>query len=243
MNIMKKLATSGLVLASALAVSTSVNAEQQWSDFSLSYLKGSQHKVIEKDQEFVTVEHASGHNWGDTFLFVDRNKSNTGSISTYGEFAPRLSLGYLTDSDLSFGIVKDVLIASTWEMGDGFNNYMLGLGVSLDLKGFNYFTANVYQVNNDGDADSDQMLTLTFAYPFKLGSADFLYDGFLDWSSASDTSASEMNFTSQLKYNLGGAFNTKAPVYVGIEYAYWNNKFGIPGVDERAASLLLKWHF
>lgn len=231
-----------LLCAGAMSISSTASAEMQWSDLSLSYLKGSQYKVIEEDQQFLTIEHASGHNWGDTFLFVDRNKSESGSISTYGEFSPRLSLSYLTDSDLSFGIVKDVFIASTWEMGDGFDNYLVGLGVSLDLPGFAYFGANVYQANN-GAWDNDQMLTVTWGYPFKLAGADFLYDGFVDWSNSSDSQASEMNFTSQLKYNVGGALGTKAPVYLGLEYAVWNNKFGISGVDERSASFLLKWHF
>ena len=242
MGIVKKIATSILVLTSTLVASCSVNAEQFWSNFSISYLNGSQYKVIEEDQQFFTLEHASGHNWGDTFFFLDRNQSKSGATGHYAEFSPRLSLGYLTGNDLSFGIVKDVFIATTWEQGEGFDNYLLGLGVSLELPGFNYFTANVYRANNQL-WDNDEILTLTFAYPFKLGNAEFLYDGFLDWSTTSGTRRAEMNFTSQLKYNLGGAFGTKSPIYIGVEYSYWNNKYGISGVDERAASLLLKWHF
>lgn len=246
MRIFKKTSTNvlalGMVFSAALVISHTANAKQIWSNFSLSYLKGSQYKVIEENQQFFTIEHASGHDWGSTFFFTDRNQSESGATGTYGEFAPRVSLGYLTGSDLSFGIVKDVLIASNWERGDGFDNYMIGLGVNLELPGFNYFSANIYQVNNQL-WDNDQMITLTFGYPFKLGNAEFLYDGFLDWSKANDTNASELNFTTQLKYNIGGVFKTKAPVYIGLEYAFWNNKFGISDVDERASSLLLKWHF
>lgn len=226
----------------AAALSSNAAAEMKWNDFSLSYLTGSQYEVGDNSRQFLTVEHASGHDWGDTFYFYDRSKSSNGTLEAYAEFSPRLSLSYLTGSEMSAGIISDVFIATTWEQGEFFDNYLVGVGVNLNVPGFNYFTANVYQANNSA-WDNDQLLTLTWAYPFKLGSADFVYDGFMDWSNSSDTNASEMNFTSQLKYNVGGAFGSKAPVYVGIEYAFWNNKFGIAGVDERSASFLLKWHF
>jgi len=241
MKLLKKLKLSVCFVGLGLA-SSAVQAEMLWSDFSVSYLSGDQYKVGDKSRQYLTVEHASGHNWGDTFFFSDRSKAKDGTRDSYYEFSPRLSLGYVTGNDLSFGVISDVFIASTWEQGASFDNYLLGLGVSLKLPGFNYFTANVYQANNSA-WDNDQMLTLTWGLPFKLGGGDFLYDGFLDWSNSSDTQAAEMNFTSQLKYNLGGMLGTKSPVYIGIEYAFWNNKYGISGIDERSTSLLFKWHF
>lgn len=228
-------------LCCALA-SAGVSAKQLWSDFSLSYVKGSQFEVVEPDQQTITVEHASGHDWGDTFFFIDRQESDSGASSTYFEISPRLSLGYVTGADLSFGIVKDVFLASTWESGDGFDNYMAGLGVSLDIPGFQYANANIYRVNNE-TTENDTMVTLTWGVPFAIGNADFLYDGFLDWSTEEDDHASESNFTHQLKWNAGKLIGTAAPVYVGMEYSYWTNKYGIDGADERNPALLLKWHF
>lgn len=238
----KKLVLAMLPVCAGITFSSQVNAEMQWSDFSLSYLSGNEYEVGDKSRKVLTIEHASGHSWGDNFFFAERTKSKNGTIENYYELAPRLSLGHLTGSDLSFGIVSDVFVATTWEQGEFFDNYLLGIGVSLAVPGFNYLTANVYQANN-GEWDNDQMLTVTWGVPFKLGRAVFLYDGFLDWSSSSDSQAAEMNFTSQLKFNLGQVFETKQPVYLGIEYAYWTNKFGISGVDERSTSLLFKWHF
>nr|HPQ95927.1 outer membrane protein OmpK [Thiolinea sp.] len=190
----------------------------------------------------ITVEHSSRHHWGDTFFFMDRLQSDDGTTQNYAEFSPRLSLGGVTDSDLSFGPVKDVLLASTWESGENFDNLLYGIGFALDVPGFNYVNLNVYKAANDVSED-DEQLTLTWGLPFKLGSADFLYDGFLDWSSASATNAAEMNWTSQLKWNVGKHLALKSPLYLGLEYAHWNNKFGIKGVDERNPALLLKWHF
>lgn len=241
---MKKLQTSACVLAGAIAstLSASASAEMLWSSFSLSYLNGSDYEVGDPDRQVVTVEHASGHSWGDNFFFLDRLESDNGNSENYMELSPRLSLSSLTGSNLSFGLVKDVLLAGTWESGEGFDNVLAGVGVSLDLPGFKYFNANLYRANNEKSSD-DTQLTLTWGLPFALSDAEFLYDGFIDWTTSESDKASEMNFTSQLKWNAGKLIGTNAPVYVGVEYAYWNNKFGIDGVDERNPALLLKWHF
>ncbi|WP_299197902.1 DUF5020 family protein [uncultured Amphritea sp.] len=236
----RKLALAALTASAFIAAPAS--AEMLWTNTSLSYLKGDDYKFTPTgNMDVVTLENATGHNWGDTFLFIDRSMPEDGSSSFYGEFSPRLSLSYATDSDLSFGLVKDVYLAGTWEAGNGFDNYLYGVSVNLDVPGFRYFTASVYQAFNDKSAN-DEQLTLTWAYPIEAGSQEFLIDGFLDWSTSSDTNESEMNFTPQIKWNAGKNMGLKSPLYVGVEYAYWNNKYGTT-TDERCASLLLKWHF
>lgn len=229
-------------LIAGAVLSTSASAEQLWSDFSLTYLNGKQYAVGDDHRQVITVEHASGHDWGDTFFFMDRLKYSDGTTENYGEFSPRLSLGYLTNSDLSFGPVKDVLLAGTWESGEGFDNYLAGVGFKMNVPGFKYFNVNLYRANNELK-HNDSQVTLTWGLPFTFGSSEFLYDGFLDWSTQESDHAEEMNFTSQIKWNIGKLFGTKHPVYVGMEYAYWTNKFGIKGVNERNPALLLKWHF
>ena len=235
----------GIVLFFSM-LATTVQAKMLFGDFSLSYLHGEDYKVGDNIRDVLTVEHASGHTWGDNFFFVDRLKSNNGDLETYFELSPRISTKALLGQSLQAGFIKDVLLALTWE-GDAnpysqFNNYLTGIGFSFDVPGFRYFTANVYKVNNQL-LENDEQLTLTWGLPFNIGGAEFLYDGFVDWSSGKSDHAAETNFTSQLKWNVGRLFSTSAPVYVGIEYAYWNNKFGIAGVKENNPCLLLKWHF
>ena len=232
-----------ICLLTYLIMTSLGNAEMLWGSFSLSYLKGNDYEVGDSNRQVLTVEHASGHNWGDNFFFMDRLKSENGSTSTYFELAPRISLSYLTDHKLGFSIIKDLYIATTWESSSaGFDNYLYGFGVALNVPGFKYINTNLYIANND-TANDDSQLTITWGLPFKISQSDFLYDGFLDWSSSSDTNASELNFTSQLKWNLSKYAGTKSPLYIGIEYAYWRNKFGIQGVVEKNPCLLVKWHF
>ncbi len=230
------------VACGSVLLSSTASAEMYWSNFSLSYLNGKKYEVGDAKRQVLTVEHASGHNWGDNFFFLDHTTTEHDNVDNYMELSPRLSLSYLSGSKLSAGFIKDVLLASTWEGGSSFNNYLYGVGLSLAIPGFKYFDMNVYKVSND-HIENDEQLSFDWGLPFTIGGAEFLYDGFLDWSSSAEDHAAEMNFTSQLKWNAGKLIDTKAPVYVGVEYAYWHNKYGIKDVDEKCPSLLIKAHF
>ena len=153
-----------------------------------------------------------------------------------------MSLGAVTGKELKFGPVKDVLLATTWEAGSNMDNFLYGIGLDFDVPYFQYAKLNLYKVNNDTKADDYQM-TLTYAIPFKIGSESFLADAFLDWSTAEKGSASEMNWTSQYKWNVGQHISPDTRLYVGVEHSVWNNKYNIKGKDENNVSALVKYHF
>lgn len=221
-----------------LLFSTQSQAENLWSDFSITALKGSNYQVGDNDRTVLTLEHASGNSWGDSFLFVDRLESDDGFTETYGELTLRYALFNSDDSLLS-----GVYLAGSTEIGDGFSNYLYGIGLDIAVPHFNYFQANFYLRNNEFARRSEQ---LTLVYGVPLG--PLYFDGFIDIASATtddfgNAQKRQINFTSQLKYDLAPHFELSNKLFVGIEYVYWNNKFGIDGVDERNVNLLLKWHF
>ena len=218
---------------------TSITAQAKtvWSDFSVTYLNGSDYEVGDTDREVITLEYVSGTTWGDTFMFFDRLKSSNGDVETYGEFSPRIKIKDYNDS-----FVKSVYFAPSVEFGPE-TNYLIGLGVDLDISAFDYFQVNAY-LRNNGEGDNSEQLTLAWGIP--LG--PLYYDGFMDYATAVDNTANgdtkaQMNFTSQLKYNLSPMLDLDTKLYIGIEYAYWINKFGIDGVDENNVNLLVKYHF
>ena len=91
-------------------------------------------------------------------------------------------------------------------------------------------------------------MTSSWALPFTLAAQDFIYDGFIDWSNSSDDKSSSLNFTSQLKWSLDKTLGLSNKLYLGIEYVYWLNKYGIQDspqfeTDESNINLLVKWHF
>jgi nucleoside-specific outer membrane channel protein Tsx len=245
------------IIFSSLALANSVNAETIWSNNSISYLKNTNDfQVLENDNiNVITFEHASGHNWGDVFFFADRitasqDANNGRHEETYGEVSARLSLSYLSGNKITMGPISDLYLASTYEHGTGnangfgfgFNNYLVGVGASWDIAGFNYLSSNVYLANND-DVDNDYQLTVAFGYPVSVGNHDIIIDGYLDWSSAADDHSADFHFNPQVRLDVGKYFGKAKFLEVGIEYSYWHNKFGLNFLDnESTVSAMVKVH-
>ncbi|MFV5482335.1 outer membrane protein OmpK [Acinetobacter towneri] len=238
-------------IAALCALSTAATFTQAapvWQDFSITGLYGENYAhpvgmVDDLEQTTITAEYTAGLKYGDFFAFADRTNNDLSGNETYFEVAPRLSLGAVSGQKLAVGPIKDVLIATTWEGGEGFNNYLYGIGFALDIPYTQYANINFYKVENDNQEDDYQM-TINYAVPFKIGSEEFLADAFLDWSTAEKNNhASELNWTSQYKWNAGKHISPDTKLYVGIEHSVWNNKYAIKGLDEHNVSALVKYHF
>lgn len=239
-------------LCALATTATFTQAKPIWQDFSLTGLYGENYKVPystqdEKiEQSTVTAEYAAGFKYGDFFAFADRTNNDPNGNETYFEVAPRLSLGAVTGQKLELGPITDVLIATTWEgnsaQDSDFNNYLYGIGFNLAIPYTNYATINFYKAENDLQEDDYQM-TITYAVPFKIGGEEFLADAFLDWSTAEGPNhKSELNWTSQYKWNVGKHISPETKLYVGVEHSVWNNKFGT-NIDQHDVSALVKYHF
>ena len=235
----------------ALATTTSLVQANPvvWQDFSLTALYGENYELGTEDRTTITAEYVAKLKYSDVFFFVDHQIDGHGDQNTYLELSPRLSLGEVSGKKLALGPVKDVLIATTWEHNAGYsrhnaesNNFMYGVGFDLAVPYTQYASVNFYKVEND-KIDDDYQMTITYAVPFKLGSEEYLVDAFLDWSTAEDDHASELNWTSQYKWNVGKHISPKTKLYLGIEHSVWNNKFGVKGFDQNDVSALVKYHF
>ncbi|KZZ44891.1 hypothetical protein A3758_16795 [Oleiphilus sp. HI0118] len=257
---MKQLKTIAGAAALAAAVAAPAQAEQFWADNSVTVLHSADYYNVghafgapQKTMEMttMTVEHASGHDWGDAFFFADRHngKGSFGDFNeTYAELSPRFSLSNMTGSELKAGPVTDVLIATTYEFSSdstGFSqdNYLYGVGLNWDLPGFAFFQTNFFYANNE-NIDDDLQLTVVYGVPFATGDVDWMFDGYIDWSSAQDDHGADFHFNPQLRADIGKFMGiTKSKLEAGIEYSYWHNKFGVKSDDaESAVSALIKYH-
>lgn len=208
-------------------------AETLWSDFSATLLKGSNYQLGDNNRTVFTFEHAAGYSWGDSFVFIDRLHSANGDRETYVEISPRFQI-----SSYKNDFIENIYIATNVEIGESFTNYMLGVGTKLKIPHFTFFNLNVYHRNNDF-GDNAQQITTSWALP--IGS--LIYDGFIDFVPSNDNKSTSYNFTSQLKYNIADILNISTKLYIGVEYVYWHNKYGVSNVDEKNINLLLKYHF
>lgn len=241
------------------------HADMNWHSESLTYQYGKEFKVDARTVQTITFEHASDWSWGDVYLFMDNNwypgggTYNDGHHSIYSELAPRLSLGKVFDSKLSFGPVKDVLIASSfeWDKNEKHGahdqvNYLLGPGFDLDLPGFDYFQLNFYYRKPDGGvAPSGQwQITPVWSYTIPIGRSDVVIDGYMDWVvNNKGTYHSNLLFNPQIKYDLGKHFGYEPKrFYAGVEYNNWTNKYAIKDTrafdtDQNVTSLIVKVYF
>ena len=246
-----------------------------WTDTSLSVLPwGWGFEVDPDEQSTLTLEHAHVSAIGDMFAFIDLTKFHDSSgdqVTWYGELSPRLSLGKLLEKDLSFTILrrglfefKDVLLAAQYERGedsDVAEAVLLGLGFDLDVREagllgllgkFQYMQLNLYARAELTDGVErgfeDMQISLVAGYPFEIGPARFLVDGYFDWVLGIGSEQNSFHLNPQLKLDLGHFWGKPEKLYVGTELDFWWDKYQIdntPSFDtnQQAVSLLLKYHF
>lgn len=237
-----------LVCALAIVFSTPLvhAGSATWSSTNIQYLSGSNYEVGDEKRSIITLEHVNGWKYGDNFFFVDINnpdrKGTLTSTGYYGEISPRLSLSSLTGKKLARGLIKDVLITTTAEIGEGFQSYLYGLAVDLAIPKVPVFQINYY-VRNEITAPTElgSQLTLVWLAPFSLGSTAWSFEGFLDYAFGNEPSEDNLLMGPRLLLDVGNFFGAKGQLEAGIEYQYWSNKFGIKNVDEKVAQTMVKW--
>ncbi|WP_163648807.1 outer membrane protein OmpK [Modicisalibacter sp. 'Wilcox'] len=234
--------TAGLLL---VGVTGTAHA---WTQASLSLLKGWDYALGDQQRSIATYEVANGWEYGDNYFFFDYtnlegDRDGKTLPNIYGEYAPRLSLGKITGSDLGAGPVSDVLIAGQLEMGENINRRLYGLGFDLDVPGMDYFQLNTY-VRDDTDLPGNTwQVTLVWGSHFDLASTKWLFKGHFDYAGSEGHVGHNINSAPQLLLDVGDFWGASDRLYAGVEYQYWKNKYGIEGADEHNPQAMVTWKF
>ena len=248
-----RLAAMGMM--AALGGGASVAMASDWSTTNVQLLHGTKYAddfgIDTPEKTVFTFEHANGWKYGDNFFFVDVSNPTTKGTAYYSEFSPRLSFGKIfTGKELSFGPVKDVLLAGTWEMGDGLHAYLGGIGFALNIPKFAFFDLNLYARRSQRDfvavqTDSGAQVTIDWLLPFEVVGVKFAFEGFADYAwgekGGSATKADNLITAPRLLVDVGHFWGAGGKLQAGIEYQIWHNKFGIDGVNERVPQVMVKW--
>jgi nucleoside-specific outer membrane channel protein Tsx len=220
------------------------------------------HKTI------MTVENSSAWSWGSSYAFLDTvystkndthyNGNPNHAWEFYGEWYPSASLSYMTGKSLAAGVINDVSLTAGINAGHkstGANPliYLPGLTFDLKLPGVTFFSLGVYayidqgQINdneNNGCHSTGMQLTPSWLVPFSLGEVDFQFGGFLDYITEHGDCKEQVVSQPQLTVDLGKLLGLDSgKLYAGTEYQYWNNKFGIQGLDESFPQALVIYRF
>ena len=237
----------------ALSLLTSVSATGQaaeWSTTNVQLLHGEGYELGDNSMTILTVEHANGWKYGDNFFFLDVSNPASQGTGYYAEFSPRLSLGKISGKDMSFGIVKDVLVAGTLEMGEDLRAYLLGIGLALDLPKFAFADINFYYRESERDwlveqTDAGAQVTIDWLLPFQIGGQKMAFEGFVDYAWGEDggsaPKADNLVAGPRLLVDVGNWFGAPGTLQAGVEYQVWRNKYGVKGFDEDIPQLMVKW--
>lgn len=255
----KTIFTQLLILALNLCILSPAIGSELWSTNSVSLLYGTRFKVplsneIDRKRYIVTLDHASRNSWGDLFSFVDITHSiHPGRPnSVYGEFSPRFSIYQILDKNYETRLkeifITDILIANTLEYGasaSGVNqvNYLIGPGLSLKVPAFKVFQLNFYRRFNQRSGNNWQV-TPVWILPFSYKKLDFFFDGVADFSTKAHNKEANVHAQIQLRWDAGKTLLKKnKTLYLGTEFKYWKNKFGIAGTHEKVLQALIRVFF
>ena len=216
-----------------------------WQTNNIQLYRGNGYKLGADERSIVTLEHADGWRYGDNFAFIDWEFPENGKSSYYFEISPRLSLSKLLGKNLSYGIIKDVLISTTFEKPEGFGpQYLYGGAVDFNIPGFNFVQANAYIHDDTQQEGHTWQVTLVWNFPLTLWGADFFINGFADLQGHEGSSQANQLVTSYFHADIGSMLGVKkSRLLAGIEWQYWHNKFGVDGVTESVPQAQLMWIF
>ncbi len=263
---MKKTILAAMIAAAFATVGTAQAAD--WSDTEVQYLYGSQFrdnggKATEFSKNIITLQHASGYKYGRNFFFVDFAKSGNGdgnAFDVYGEYYHTLSYSKVGGVDWSKNFVKDVGLTTGFNLGTKNSEFrpnpkvlLVGPTIDFNVPGFAFFNVDLLAYrdvgtfsgfgggNLCGKQKTTYQITPVWNLPFSIGPAKFSFEGFMDIIGSHGTCATQVLTQPQLRWDVGNHFGKPGTVFLGVEYQYWDNKFGGKQRNESFPQLLLAW--
>ncbi|OAI22877.1 MULTISPECIES: outer membrane protein OmpK [Methylomonas] len=249
-----------VIAAAALAVPAASAAEWlDWSTSEIQYLHGPTYSepfnANDIARSIVTVTHTHGWRYGRNFFFMDTLFTESGQpaqVNLYGEAYSTLSFGKISGLDLSFGIVKDVGATAGINLGEnvnsprsGYRTWLYGISVDFDLPDFEYFNVDFLRqrVTEPADIGTSWQITPVWKLPFEIAGTKWSFEGFADFIGRNQTAAHQALAQPQLRLDLGDLWGAGNHLFIGIEYQYWHNKYGIKGLHESLPQALVVWKF
>jgi len=242
-----------ILLSSLLCLSNITFADADsffdWQSNNIQVLSGGSYELGPERRNSITIEHADGWAYGDNFAFIDIINRHDVGTEYYGEFYPRLSWSKITGKQSSISLFKDYSLVGGINFGnlpksDPFKAYLLGLGIHFNIPKFDYFQIDVSAYKSENQDSTGVQISPVWSVPFQVGSFHFKFRGFADWQSKKATGGASMFLAQpQLLLDAGQLFGHANQFYLGVEYAYWHNKFGIKGLTEKVPQAMLMMTF
>lgn len=256
---------NSLILGATLLTSPSLFAAN-WSTTQLHVNHGNYKNPFSQQKASGTIyslQHASAHNYGDNFFFVDYTKDDVADGyqdgDYYAEWYSSFSLTKMTEREFKFGSVVDVsMVMGVNVAGDAkVRKYLPGVKLHWNAPGFNFLSTSFTAYIDDSSGLAAQgapsetnswMFDMAWSYPFSIGDQRFMLTGHVEYI---DGRSNELGndvkgwWLAQpiLAWDLGHALGNSAnTLMLGIEWQYWRHKLGTNTI-ESAPQLHLEWTF
>ena len=231
-----------------------------WQNNEIQYLHGTGYRMPGNPQQVsfstITLTHADGWKYGRNFFFMDTYISDAGEpsqTSVYGEAYSYLTLGKVLGKDLSLGYFKDINAAIGVNAGESFDSpssgnrtFLYGVSIDFALPGFSLFTLDLLQHDQFENIPNGSSLQITpvWILPFTIAGTKWSFEGFTDFIGKKNPGyANTIISQPQIRLDVGDLFGKSNHFYIGVEYEYWHNKFGIKGFNESLPQALVVWKF
>ncbi len=214
-----------------------------WTSTNAQILAGSDYELGDQTRQIITLEHANGWKYGSNFLFLDISEPFDDDTDLYGEFYTFLSFEKIFGNDFGDGLIKDVSLTAGTNLGEDFRAYLGGIMFDMKIPGFDLFQLQFYAFDNKDLNDTTYQITPVWDTHFNISSATFRFKGFTDFIGEEGTNSKQILSQPQLLLDLGSLKGSPETLYLGLEYQYWKNKFGIEGVTESMPQVILVLQF
>lgn len=219
-----------------------------WTASDIQLLYGSDFEFGDDERTTVTVEHGHGWQYGTNFFFADIADRNDIGVEIYAEVYAYLSMNKLTEYVWSLGPVKDISLVAGLNISnkpenDNFKAYLLGLSFDLSNPLFDYLQLDIAAYKADDISGKYGIqITPVWSLPFEIAALKFKFRGFTDFRTGNTNASGNFHILAQpqLLLDVGYLAGWKSDIiYVGTEYSYWQNKYGVKGVDESVVQAMI----
>lgn len=204
-------------------------------------LHGAGFELGPEQLDILTFEHASSWRLGSNFFFFDVTEPLADDTGIYGEWYSRLAWSSLGLRDEGKGLLRDVSFTGSLNVGEGFRAYLAGITVHLRVPGFALLDLDLMAYDDRSDAEVTYIVTPAWEIPFTLGSTGARFRGFVDIIGGEGDRERQLLAQPQLLVDIASLWGRKGNVFLGMEYQYWRNKYGVSGITESLPQVIILW--
>ncbi|WP_417357080.1 outer membrane protein OmpK [Gallaecimonas pentaromativorans] len=230
------------------------SADHKWLSFNLMHSEDNRLPFQNHKDTYLEIEFGGRSGILDLYGYVDLfdilddgSDDRSGGDNLYAKIVPRFSLNAISGRDLSFGPVKELYLATEFNIGDssgdngGLWSQYLGLGSDIEVPWFGKMGLNLYARyvrENYGNAnekkwDGYKVSTNWFKPVHRFASGDFIaYQGYLDYQFGASKIGRVPGYSPNSIEWFNGIYYHSAHYAVGYGLKYYNNMAFFKDNDE-----------